>query len=92
VLTVKVPIKYCEDCRWFTPGRNGAEFSKCRHPACDLDGLNYIGRKVDGSRYCTHARNGVRPICGPEGKYFEEREVVRVPLPKRWWHRLIESL
>lgn len=81
----QIEVRYCEDCQWCSYEKGRVEFAKCRHPSCDLDGSTFVSRKGQG-QYCSLARNGIRAACGPEAKYFKEREIIRVPVARQWWH------
>jgi hypothetical protein len=84
MLTQRIEIPYCEDCKWFGGGNQDLEH--CSHPL--LDEHNRVTRKANGA-YCHIERRG-DGRCGPSAKYYTAREVIKVPMPKRipWWRRM----
>lgn len=84
----KMELKFCEDCKWYRLRDNkNPEFARCAHPDCPAPGSsNLVSRQVREGLYCSSARGG---ICGKEARFFEEREIVRLPSATSWWRRAL---
>lgn len=82
MLTQKVEfeVRYCEDCQFFKQERHS---ERCSHPLVQTENLV---RRDGGHAFCTVARKEFEHLttCGPHGRYWQRREIVRVPLKPRW--------
>jgi len=69
-------MKFCKDCKYMTG------VAICVHPNNGISLINGGGKPY----FCTVNRNSTR-YCGPDGNWFEPKEIVVVeePKPKKWW-------
>lgn len=89
MITQKIELKFCEDCKWSRlPKHSSPEFTRCVHPNVVRDGESLVSRQHFGGSFCSSARDH-QGKCGLVAQLFEEREIVRVPVPSvSWWRRL----
>lgn len=76
VETREIQVRYCEDCKYFV------DPDRCSHPLVLTE--NLVTRKA-AAAFCGMARTafGTATTCGPEGKYWREKEVVSIPAKRR---------